>query len=174
MKDLYQLGVPFWDLALRCAVIYLVMIIGLRAFGKREVGQFTLFDLVLVLLIANAVQPAMTGPDSSLLGGVIIIATLLILNLVISRLREESPFFRRLIQARATVIAQGGSWLPDALRREGLELDECDAALREHGLSDVSETKLAVLETDGTISVVPIDSPTLHGKRRVRYHHRNV
>src|SRR6185312_7225718 len=106
----------------RCAVIYLVMIFGLRLFGKREVGQFTLFDLVLVLLIANAVQPAMTGPDSSLSGGLIIIATLLLLNLGVGQLRERSTLFRRLVQPEPTVICQNGKWLMAALHREGIDL----------------------------------------------------
>jgi uncharacterized membrane protein YcaP (DUF421 family) len=78
---------PAWDLVLRCVVIYFALLAGLRLTGKREVGQITLFDLVFVLLVANAVQPAMTGPDSSLLGGLIIIVVLLTINLLIDRLR---------------------------------------------------------------------------------------
>ena len=71
--QLFHFGVPFWQLIVRSAVIYLVLLAALRLFGKREVGQFTLYDLVLILLVANAVQPAMTGPDASLGGGMIII-----------------------------------------------------------------------------------------------------
>ena len=74
MPGWLQLGVPWWELALRAVVIYLVFFVGLRIFGKREIGQFTVFDLVLVLLVANALQPAMTGPDTSLTGGLILIA----------------------------------------------------------------------------------------------------
>ena len=68
-----ELGIPWWELSLRSAAIYLALLIGFRLFGKREVGQMTLFDLVVVLLVANAVQPAMTGPDASITGGLIIV-----------------------------------------------------------------------------------------------------
>src|SRR5205807_6971190 len=86
-EDLAKLAIPLWDLVLRCLVIYAALVVGLRLTGKREVGQFTLFDLVLVLLVANAVQPAMTGPDSSLAGGLVIIVVLLAVNTVVGRLR---------------------------------------------------------------------------------------
>ncbi|HEX2988316.1 MAG TPA: YetF domain-containing protein [Chloroflexota bacterium] len=166
--NLAQLAVPAWELALRCAVIYLGLLIGLRLFGKREVGQITLFDLVTVLLVANAVQPAMTGPDSSLVGGLIIIATLLLLNRAMGWARLHSPLFRQLLQSHPTVIAQEGHWLPNAMKREGLAEDEAEMALREHGLSSVKEAKLAVLELDGTISIVPTDSRTIRTRRRLR------
>lgn len=174
LKDLWQLGVPFWDLILRTAVIYVALVAGLRLFGKREVGQFTLFDLVLVLLIANAVQPAMTGPDSSLVGGLIIIVTLLILNFIVGWLRGHSRPFRRLVQPQPTIICQNGHWLQNALRREGIDEDEAMAAVREHGIDSVAGVKLAVLETDGTISVVPMDTPMARGKRKVGYRKRLV
>lgn len=168
MGDLAQLAIPVWDLALRCAAIYLALLLGLRLFGKREVGQFTIFDLVMVLLIANAVQPAMTGPDSSLLGGLIVITVLLGLNWAVGWLRLRSPLVRRALQSHPTVIAQDGQWLPNALKREGLDQEEADMAVREHGIESVREVKLAVLEVDGTISIVPASSRTLRTRRRVR------
>src|SRR2546423_12316126 len=93
---LFDLGEPVWSLILRSAAIYIVLLAGLRIFGKREVGQFTLFDLVFVLLVANAVQPAMTGPDSSLLGGEIVVFSLLAANFAFGRL-EDIPFFHQLL-----------------------------------------------------------------------------
>ncbi|MCL4540759.1 MAG: DUF421 domain-containing protein [Chloroflexi bacterium] len=171
MKDLWQLGIPAWDLVLRCVVIYLLLLFGLRLAGKREIGQFALFDLVVILLVANAVQPAMTGPDSSLLGGAIIIATLLLLNFVVSRLRRENTFFRNLIEPHPTVLAQDGHWIQSALQREDVDTDEAEAALREHGVASIQDVKLAVLELDGTISVVTKNDPLHRGHRRVRYRH---
>jgi uncharacterized membrane protein YcaP (DUF421 family) len=173
VHDIFTLGTPWWALMVRCAVIYLVMIFGLRLFGKREVGQFTLFDLVLVLLIANAVQPAMTGPDSSLSGGLIIIATLLILNLGVGQLRERSTLFRRLVQPEPTVICQNGKWLLAALHREGIDLEDAEAAVREHGIERVDGVKLAVMETDGSISIVPMESTVHNNQRRLRYRRHN-
>jgi uncharacterized membrane protein YcaP (DUF421 family) len=173
VHDIFTLGTPWWALMVRCAVIYLVMIFGLRLFGKREVGQFTLFDLVLVLLIANAVQPAMTGPDSSLSGGLIIIATLLLLNLGVGQLRERSTLFRRLVQPEPTVICQNGKWLMAALHREGIDLEDAEAAVREHGIERVDGVKLAVMETDGSISIVPMESTVHNNQRKLRYRRHN-
>src|SRR5437016_8891985 len=104
---LFDLGEPVWSLILRSVAIYLVLLLGLRAFGKREVGQFTLFDLVFVLLVANAVQPAMTGPDASLLGGAIIIASLLIANWIVGRL-DDIPFIHRLLTPPPRVLLEKG------------------------------------------------------------------
>jgi uncharacterized membrane protein YcaP (DUF421 family) len=168
---MWQLAVPAIQLVIRSAVIYGALLLALRLFGKREVGQFTLFDLVLVLLVANAVQPAITGPDSSLTGGLVIIVTLFALNRVVAYMRPRSPFLRRLTEGQATIVARDGQWLDDALKREGLDLEDCMMALREHGFGDVSEVELAVLETDGTISVVPRGSRVQKGRRHVRTRH---
>ncbi len=165
---MWQLALPVWQLVVRSAVIYIVLLLGLRLFGKREVGQFTLFDLVLVLLVANAVQPAITGPDTSLAGGLVIVVTLFGLNALVALLRVRSPMMRRLTEGQATVIARDGHWIDSALRREGLEREDCLMALREHGFATVDGVALAVLETDGTISVVPGDQNVRRGKRRVR------
>lgn len=160
--------VPVWNLVLRSVVIYLALLVGLRLFGKREVGQFTLFDLVLVLLVANAVQPAITGPDSTLAGGLVIMVTMFLANLVVARMRHGHGWFRRLAEGQPTIIARHGHWLFGALYQEGLSQDECLMALREHGLANVDQVGLAVLETDGTISVVPDDAFVKKGRRRVR------
>lgn len=161
-------GIPPWELVLRAVVIYAALLGALRLFGKREVGQFTLYDLVLVLLVANAVQPAMTGPDTSLAGGVVIIATLILLNFAIGRL-DRFRLFHRLFQPQPTLIIKDGHYLSDRLRREGVDVDEVEMAIREHGLADVSEVRIGVLEADGTISIVGKDSVIHRTKRRVRY-----
>ena len=157
-------------LILRSAVIYLILVVGLRVFGKREVGQFTLFDLVFVLLVANAVQPAMTGRDTTLGGGLVIIATLLVLNFAVSRLRVYFPGVERLLESKSVIVAKDGHWLPDVLRREGITDDECMAALREHGIASVGETNMVVLEADGSLSVLPKDPAVVaRHRRKVRF-----
>ena len=163
-----SLALPPFDLVIRSVVIYGALLLGLRLFGKREVGQLTLFDLVLVLLVSNAVQPAVTGPDSSLLGGIIIMASLFVANLGVAQLRLRSPKFRTLLSGHPTVLAQDGHWLNPALEREGLDAEDCLAALREHGVDNIQQVKLAVLELDGSISVVPQDQVVVHTRRRVR------
>ncbi len=169
---LAQLAVPVWQLIVRPVVIYLALLLGFRALGKRQIGQFTLFDLVLILLIANAVQPAITGSDTSLVGGLIIIATLLGFNWAIDWLETNVPFFQNLFLGHPTVIAEDGQWLRDAMRREGVDLLEAEAALREHGIESVEQVRQVVLEVDGTISVVPRESDTWRTRRRRRFTRR--
>ncbi|HEY6538655.1 MAG TPA: YetF domain-containing protein [Candidatus Dormibacteraeota bacterium] len=170
--DFTTLALPPWDIVVRCAVIYVVMVAGLRIFGKRELGQMTVFDLVLVLLVANAVQPSITGPDNSLFGGLLIIGTLLAVNWTVGQGRMRSRLFRRLLQPPATVIASGGRWNPGALSSQGLDQQDAEEALREHGVADVSQTRLVELEPDGSISVVDRDQGT--GRTRPRRRTRTV
>ena len=166
-----KLGASITELAVRSAIIYLLLLFALRIFGKRQVGQFTLFDLVFVLLVANAVQPSMTGPDTSLTGGVVIIVTLVLLNFSISYLRVRVPWLNRLVEPHSSVVGRDGEWLKPVLKHEGVTMEECDAALREHGLKTVGETTLVVLEADGSLSVVAKDHQGSHRKRRVRFIH---
>ena len=158
--------VPPWELIVRSVAIYLAMVVALRVFGKREIGQFTLFDLVLVLLIANAVQPAMTGPDSSLAGGVLIILTLVLTNRAVAEARRRLPFLRGVLESTPTTIARDGSWLPEAVDHEGLDAEDLDTSLREHGIASVADVALAMLEPDGSISVVPKDPRRAMSRRR--------
>lgn len=167
--DLTHLALAPWDIVIRCVAIYVVMVIGLRFFGKRELGQMTVFDLVLVLLVANAVQPAMTGPDTSLVGGLLIIGTLLAVNWTVGQGRLRNKFIRQLLQPRSTVLASGGRWDSGALRSQGLDQEDAEAALREHGVDDVKETTLVELEPDGSISVVAQEGKrTIRPRRRTR------
>jgi uncharacterized membrane protein YcaP (DUF421 family) len=165
---MFGLSVPPWELVLRSVLVYVALLAALRIFGKREVGQFTLYDLVLVLLVANAVQPAMTGPDSSLSGGLVIIATLVVLNFVIGRL-DRLGLFHRLLESEPALVVRDGRYLTRNMQREGVDREELESAIREHGLESVSDVKMAVLEPDGTISIVGTGSEVQHTKRRIRY-----
>jgi uncharacterized membrane protein YcaP (DUF421 family) len=110
----------------------------------------------------------MTGPDTSLLGGLIIIATLVVLNLVVARLARLDAF-HRFFSSSPTVVIKDGRYLEPELRKEQVNRDECDMAIREHGFDSVADVQLGVVEPDGTISIVPKDSHTVRSKRRVRY-----
>lgn len=164
---MFTFGVPFWELIVRSVVVYVVFFAALRILGKRQLGQLAIHDLVFLLLVSNAVQPAVTGPDASLVGGIVIVATLGILNLVVGRL-EMLSFFQRLLLPTPTVVIQHGKYLDDALRREQVERDLVDASIREHGLEDVNDVELGVLEVDGTISIVPSGGRTFRTGHRVR------
>jgi uncharacterized membrane protein YcaP (DUF421 family) len=172
MSDMLRLGTPPLELVFRTVIVYVVFLAALRVFGKRELGQFTIFDLALVLLAANALQPAITGPDASLPGALIIIVTIFALNRLVADLRRRFPPVRRLLEYPVTIIGRDGRWIPAALDREGLDDDDLEAALREHGLESVSEMKLAALEQDGSISVVPADGGAVSIQARHRRYRR--
>jgi uncharacterized membrane protein YcaP (DUF421 family) len=165
---MWQLGVSPIELVVRTTIIYLLFLVLLRLSGKRQLGQFTLFDIALVLLAANALQPAMTGPDQSITGGVIIVITIFLLNRLIAEARVRIPFVQRLLEFEPTVIGRDGQWLMDVLDTQGVDVDDVDAALREHGLERVDQMKLAMLEEDGSISIVPADGEDTPAARRRR------
>lgn len=167
-SSLWQFGIPPLELVVRSLVVYAIFLVALRVSGKRELGQFTLFDLAAVLLAANALQPAITGSDASLPGAVVILVTLFGTNRLVAAGRRRSHLVRRLLDVPPTTIARDGAWLRPALEREGLDDEDLAAALREHGLESVDEVQLAVLEHDGAISVVPNDGQRVRMHAKVR------
>ena len=140
------------QIVLRTGVIYLLVLIGVRLSGKREVGQMTPFDLTLLLLLSNSVQNAMTGPDTSLLGGVIAAGTLLILNYAVADLAGANRRFRKLIEGEPSLLVHDGKIIESHMAREHVSMDELHRALREHGINSSDQVALAVLEVDGSIS----------------------
>jgi uncharacterized membrane protein YcaP (DUF421 family) len=156
---------PIWQTVARTATIYLVILVALRLAGKRELGQLTVFDLLVLLLISNSVQNAMVGTDSSVLGGLIAAAVLLLMDRTISAMVMRFPHLRRTIEGSPTLLILHGEVLRDHLRKEGLDEETLQAALREHGMGDSAEVEMAVLEIDGSISVVPAGQQTKRVRR---------
>lgn len=165
---MFAVAIPVWEILIRTAVVYLVIFAGLRLMGKRELGQMTVLDLVAILLVANAVQNAMVGPDVSLAGGVIAGLTLLAINASLSALRLRGGLWGRLLEGTPTVLVEDGEFIPPHLRKEGLERSEVEMAMREHGIASVRDVRLAVLETDGSISIVPRDVPVVRTRKHIR------
>jgi uncharacterized membrane protein YcaP (DUF421 family) len=169
---MWHLATPWLEIVARCAIVYAAVLVGLRLSGKREIGQMTPFDLVLVLLIANAVQNAMIGNDNSLAGGLVAAAALIVLNFSVGRAARRWMPLGRLVKGHASVLVNRGVIVEDHLRREGIARDELMAALREHGAGSLDDVRLAVLEVDGSISVLKNEDITpAEGKphRRFRY-----
>jgi uncharacterized membrane protein YcaP (DUF421 family) len=158
------------DIALRTSIVYLALLVGIRLTGQRQLGQMTSFDLVLLLIIANAVQNAMVGPDTSLVGGLVAAAVLIVWHQVIDRVRRVSRHASRLIAGEGIMLINNGMVLAEHLGRAGLTMDELLQALREHGVGRVADVRLAVLEPDGAISVIRFDDlkPEAHNQP----HHR--
>jgi uncharacterized membrane protein YcaP (DUF421 family) len=154
---LYPAGHVALQIALRTAVIYLVVLVGVRLSGKREVGQMTPFDLTLLLLLSNSVQNAMTGPDTSLIGGVVAASTLLLMNYVVGTLSGKSRGFRRVVEGEPSLLIHDGQPIESHMAREHVSMDELERAVREHGIAKCSDVALAVLEVDGSISCLKYD-----------------
>jgi uncharacterized membrane protein YcaP (DUF421 family) len=154
---LFPGGHVLLQIVLRTGVIYLLVLIGVRLSGKREVGQMTPFDLTLLLLLSNSVQNAMTGPDTSLMGGAAAACTLLILNYLIAEVSGGNRRFRRFIQGQPTLLIHDGKTIESHMAKEHVSMDELHRALREHGLNSCDQVALAVLEVDGSISCLKYD-----------------
>jgi uncharacterized membrane protein YcaP (DUF421 family) len=170
-KNMLGMNTDPGGIMLRALLVYLALLVGLRIMGKRELGQMTVFDLVVILLIANAVQNAMVGADTSLQGGLIAAAVLLLVNRAVSTIAYRWTFWGRLLEGSPTVLVQDGQFVESRLRKEGLERGRIEMAMREHGIDDIDAVKLAVLETDGTISIVPEESKVVRTKRSIRNLH---
>lgn len=162
-------AVELIEIAGRSLAVYVVVLAGLRLGGRRELGQLTPFDLVVVLLVANAVQNAMVGADTSLLGGLVAAITLFAVNAIVARMRLRSARISRLVEGVPVVLVQRGEVVAANLRREGVSEAELEAAVREHGgVSAVSDVELAVLEIDGSVSVVPMSADIHRTRRRLK------
>ncbi|PYV67322.1 MAG: DUF421 domain-containing protein [Acidobacteria bacterium] len=152
------------EIVLRTAMIYLVVLLGVRLSGKREVGQMTPFDLTLLLLISNSVQNAMTGPDTSLFGGIAAAITLLLLNYLVAEVSGTNRRFRKLVQGQPTLLIHDGEIITAHMAKEHVSMDELERSLREHGIGSYHDVALGVLEVDGSISCLKYDelNPASH------------
>jgi uncharacterized membrane protein YcaP (DUF421 family) len=130
-------------------------VLALRVGGKREVGQLSIFELVVLLVVSDAVQNSMVGENTSLFGGIVAAGTLFALDRGLRALVDRFRPVRLALEGEPTLLVRDGRPLAQAMKREGVEPYELRAALRAHGVARVEDVALAVLETDGTISVVP-------------------
>src|SRR3982074_1005174 len=140
---MWNLAVPVWELVLRSAVVYAFLIGLLRLTGKRQIGQLAPFDLVLLLVLSNAVQNAMNGGDNSLVGGLVSAATLVGLNFGIGYATFRSKRLQGLIEGRPQVIIHNGRIYEDVMRHAKLTHHELSAALRRAGCTCAEEVQAA-------------------------------
>ena len=152
MFDLHLSQIP--EILIRVAIVYLVVLLGLRILGKREIAQLSVIDFVLVLLIANAVQNAMVGDDTSLLGGVVAASALFLVNFLIRLLILRKKRFNRLLEGEPVTLIYNGKMLHQNMRKVQITENELMAVIREHGVTDPAEVNLAILEVNGAISVL--------------------
>lgn len=152
--EFFDLSMPWWEFMLRAVVVYVVLLCLVRLSGKRSVGQFTPFDMILIVLLGTAVQNSLIGEDYSLFGGLILAATLIGMNWLVGLLSARSERADRLIEGSPVLLARDGQVFGEVLRREQVSPREFEQALRQAGCTEVDDVALAVLETNGHISVI--------------------
>jgi len=150
---MWQLSVHWLELVLRAVIIYVFLLVLLRFTGKRQVGQLSPFDLVLLLVLSNAVQNAMNGGDDSLLAGIILAGVLVLLNSLVGLITYKSKRLEALVEGRSDVLIHNGKLFADVMQRERLTHHELNAALRAAGCSSIEEVHYAILENNGHITV---------------------
>lgn len=153
-ESLFSLGIPWWELLLRAGVVYVAVLVMVRIAGKRTVGQFTPFDLIVLVLVGTTVQTSMIGEDVSLIGGLLVAAVLLSLNWLVGFFSARSTAFDKVVEGRPVLLAKDGELFRDELRRQSIAERDFDIAMRESDCRDVSEVYLAMLETSGEISIL--------------------
>lgn len=141
------------------AAIYLFLIALLRVFGRRQLGQLTVIDLLVVILLGSAVETAMIHGDVSLPAGLASAATLLVINRILTVTFLRSKRFRHLVGGGPVLLVHDGRPVTEHLRRVGMTHADLIEALRARGYSGPSEIQEAILETDGSVSVIPQAEP---------------
>ncbi|MBY0451724.1 MAG: DUF421 domain-containing protein [Bdellovibrionaceae bacterium] len=148
-------SLPWWEFIIRGAVVYFALLIMLKLGGRRQIGQLSPFDFVLLLILSNAVQNSMTGGDNSLIGGLIIAFSLVVINAVISIITTRNKKISRLIDGRPEVFIHNGKLYENILLRENISHDELKEILRKNGVLSASDVKYGVIEATGNISIIP-------------------
>lgn len=156
---MFEMSMPWWEFILRAVVVYVVLLGMIRVSGKRTMGQFTAFDMLLIVLLGNAVQNALLGKDTSMTGGLLLAATLIVLNWSVGLLTSRSRKMERLLEGVPVVLAHNGNVYRDVLRRELVSRYDFSKAMREAGCNDVDRIHLALLETDGRITILLREPP---------------
>lgn len=151
---MFNMAVPWWELVIRAIAVYAFLIFILRISGKRQIGQMAPFDLVLLLILSNAVQNSMSGGDNSLVGGLLIAGVLVGANFLVGYATYRSKKLEALIEGRPQIIIHNGQLYEDVMAKCQLTHHELDAALRQAGCDSATNVRSAILENNGVLSVI--------------------
>ena len=150
---MFDMDLPWWEFIVRGLAVYLLLLVMVRLSGRRTVGQFTPFDLLVVMLLSEAVSNSLTGGDDSLAGGLIAAATLVAINSFIAVLSSRSQSLEKLIDGSAILIGRDGVFFDKIVRNCRLSQADLEEALREHDCPR-PEMRCAFLEADGEITIL--------------------
>jgi len=155
MAELFTTTTPVLEIVVRVTLVYFTLLVLVRCAGKREVGQLGPVDLLAMLVLSETVSPSLTAQDASLGAAMVAATTLLALSAVVGRLTYHSRTVERLVDGSARVIIEDGRLLEEVARAERITPAELAQSLRAEGIEDVGGVRRAVVEPNGTISVVP-------------------
>lgn len=153
---MWNISVPWWEIVVRGIIVYIFLLTLLRITGKRQVGQLAPFDLVLLLVLSNTVQNSMNAGDNSLIGGLLSATTLIFLNFLVGMATYRSKKLEAIIEGRPQVIIHNGKLFDDVMANAKLTHHELDAALRQAGCNSIEDVHSALLENNGSISVIKL------------------
>lgn len=162
--SMFHLPLPIVEKLARPVVVYLVLVVLLRVFGKRELAQLNPFDLVVLLSLSNTVQNAIIGDDNSVTGGIIGAFGLLAINWLVVRVLFRSPRLTRVLEGRSTVLIRNGKLDQQAMSRESLSREELLSVIHRQGFEDLSKVRSCELEPNGTFYVEAFE-PSVDDKR---------
>lgn len=160
---------PYLDIILRSIAVYFFMVIALRVFGKKELSQLNTADIILILLISNAVQNAMVGNNSSLEGGLVAALVLFVINFILKKIMYNSKTITQWVQDKPEILIHDGIIDFKALAKLEITSQELEEVIREHGVEYFKDVRLAMMEIDGNISVISGDKTLkqTHHKRKI-------
>ena len=142
------------DIILRTLSVYAFIFIAIRITGKKEISQLSIIDFVLVILVSNAVQNSMVGPDNSLTGGLVAAAVLFVVDYAIKMLIYRNKKAKHLLEGEPVMLVYKGKKIVQNLKKEKISDEELEESVRAHGISTVDEVELAIMETNGIISII--------------------
>ncbi len=156
MSSLFSLTVPWWELVIRAICVYLFLLIALRMSGKKQFGEFSAFDFVLLLILSDSVQNSMTAGDDSMLGGLILAGTLITFNWFMDYLSFKLKKFAALTEGTPQILIHQGKVNEKIRRIERITDEEMALILRKNNITDIKEIEYAVLEINGDVNVIKV------------------
>lgn len=153
---MFDMDLPWWEFVARACIIYLALLVMVRVSGKRTVGQFTPFDLLVVMLLSESVSESLSGGDNSVAGGLVLAATLVLLNLAVAFASARSKTLQGYIEGHPVLVGKDGQVFEDKLKRHHVAMTDVEQALRESDC-ELKDMRCAILEADGKISILKRD-----------------
>lgn len=149
---MFDMQMPWWEFIVRALLVYLALMIMVRVSGKRTISQYTPFDLLVVVLLSESVSNSLNGGDESVPGGLILAATLIILNMTVALIASRSKKAERIIEGSPVLLGRDGKWFKDVAEAQRIGNSELESSLRESDC-ELKDMAYAILEANGVIAI---------------------